>query len=413
MLRKSAYWRVVIPRLQQFVHASSAQLRQLKQLILQRLKNRPQDKRSHMKSQFQRGLRYYNIAIQRHSSGIPHLDVLLIYDKSLQRQLHDFDFLLKHGNVTTYRKLNSAILNYGKKQDPEPLSNLPEDFAAVLAFSEFKKNPYRYLELQMLKDPLGFNLQQYVQAHQLAQHISSWSSLKTKLKDMQVAAANLKLKSKSGLKPITRSLIESRLNFHQLQQYDSWDGYQTIVNCVNQLIDCPNSEVSLANPMHTKHLLITGFQSGIGKTSLVEHNPLRDKKCPYPGLQHYYSTYKLKVAETYFPPYRPYCYNLVYWDQFKIDSKLFPKKNYDVLLTYLGGSECLLPIKHQKAVSRQDHPFHIMTSNYSLDQHIQVTFSSLKAREQAKSNLRDRLVQVQVPKGKSLHFLRKLFVSKV
>lgn len=427
--KKSPHWRIVIPNLIQYKNASMDQLNQLKNLILQRLHRRPQDPRSNIKSEFQRGLRYYSIALEHHANGVPHLDILLIYDRSIQRQVTDYNYLYKHGDLTTYRHLNQSILDYGTKEDLEPLSNIPKETKDVsvvsddgslstrkvnvlLQVQDLKKNPYRYLELQMLKDPLHFNLEQYVRKNDLAQYISNWSSIKNKLKDMQAAAANLQLRKKPGLKFINRFLIETRLSNQELQEYDSWSGYQIIVDCINQLILNPNHDRSSANPSHTKHLLITGFCSGIGKTSLIEHDPFRDKRySDYPGLQQYVSTYKLKVAEKYFPPYKPYVYSLVYWDQFKIDSKLFNKKDYDVLLSYLGGSQCLLPLKYSTPVRRQDHPFHIMTSNYSLQQHISSTFKSQQARNQVRSNLNDRLIQVRIPFGKQIHFLRKLFVS--
>ena len=47
----------------------------------------------------------------------------------------------------------------------------------------------------MLQDPLHFNLQEYVRIHNLDHLITNWSSIKVKLKDMQLAAANLLLKN--------------------------------------------------------------------------------------------------------------------------------------------------------------------------------------------------------------------------
>lgn len=400
------------------------QLDQLKKRILDKL----------IQKQSRRSVKLINwvIAWEVHrGSGLPHLDMLLVFERNVQFVSTAFDYLIKdlkiqqkdvgdkvgvgHVWVTPYssKKFNKAILEYGWKQDPDVISNIDEiSKFQIIKNNEFKADPYRYLQLQMLKDPLHFNLEEYVRKHDLMRYITNWSSLKVKLKDMQIAAANLELKAKPGLSPITRELIQNNLTDSELLEYDSWDGYQIIVDCINQLIKKPNYDRTTANPMHTKHLLITGFHSGIGKTSLVEHDVVRDSKYNYPGLQHYYSTYKLKVAESYFPPYRSHNYSLVYWDQFKIDSKLFSKKNYDFLLSYLGGSQCLLPVKYSIPVRRQDHPFHIMTSNYSLQEHIQVTFDSERARNQVKSNLKDRLIQVRIPSGKNIHFLRKLFILK-
>ena len=400
----SANWRIVIPNLQQYKNSSPQELKELKYLILQRLKHRPQDKRAHIKSQFDRGLRYYHIALEHHANGVPHLDILLIYDKSLKRQLVDFDFLLKHGNVTTYRKLNAAILDYGKKEDKEALSNLPEDkitsegqsVSQLIQFQQFKKDPYSYLYKQMCKDPLHFNLQQYVKTHQLSQHISSWSSIKTKLKDMQVAAANLQLKDKPGFKYIDRTLIESRLSPQQLLTYDSWSGYQTIVNKLNQMVLQKGNR-----QQKSLNLLITG-QPNTGKSALVwQRNPLPGRF----AVSNFCSVYPIGMSQ-WFPKYQSDVYHCIYWNQMKLTSY-----SYDTILKLLDGSPLDLPQKG--SVSRKvDNPLIIMTSNMTLDQMIKQKFGYNKDYIQmAKANLAVRIQNVIVPKGLNLFLLQKLLVS--
>ena len=401
---KSANWRVVIPNLIQYQHATSQQLRRLKFLILERLKHRPQLKTSHIKSQFDRGLRYYHIALQHHANGIPHLDILLIYEKTLQRQFGAYDYLLKHGNVTTYRKLNAAILNYGRKQDPQPLSNLPEDKldsdgptrAQLIQLQQFKRDPYRYLELQMLKDPLHFNLEQYVREHDLAKYITSWSSIKTKLKDMQQAAANLTLKDKPGFKFIDRDLIESRLTPQELATYDSWSGYQTIVNYLNQIVTQGGRR-----QMKTLNLLITGLPS-VGKTSLF-HNPNHraDRAC----VQDFTAVYPMGMS-TWFPAYRSWVYKLILWNQAKLTSY-----SYDLILKLLEGSYLDLPQKGSVCPKR-DNPLIVMTSNLTLEQMIQQKFGYNRDYVQmARRNLAVRVQNVVVPPEHNLFLLQKLLCA--
>ena len=400
---KSSNWRIVIPNLQQYKNSSPQQLHQLKCLILQRLKRRPQDKRSHMKSQFDRGLRYYHIALERHANGVPHLDILLIYEKSIQRQLVDFDYLLKHGNITTYRKLNQAILDYGKKEDMEALSNLPDDKALpsgqsvnqLIEVQQFKSDPYRYLYKKMCDDPLHFNLEQYVKKHELSQHISGWSSLKTKLKDMQVAAANLQLRHKPGFKFIDRSLIESRLSSSELEIFDSWDGYQTIVNYLNQIVTYGG-----LRQMKTLNLLITGPPS-VGKTSLF-HNPNHrsDRAC----VQDFTSVYPMGMT-TWFPHYRSGVYKLILWNEAKLTSY-----SYDLLLKLLEGSYVDLPTKGGVAPKR-DNPLIVMTSNMTLDEMIHQKFNNDKHfQDMARKNLAVRVQNVIVPENYTLFLLQKLLV---
>ena len=398
---KSANWRIVIPNLQQYRDASPEQLHQLKCLIFQRLKYRPQDKRAHIKSEFDRGLRYYHIALERHVNGIPHLDILLIYDKSIRRQLVDYDYLLKHGNITTYRKLNQAILDYGKKEDKEALSNLPEDKSLpsgqsvnqLITVQQLKKDPYRYLELQMLKDPLHFNLEQYVRKNDLAQYISGWSSIKTKLKDMQVAAANLSLKEKPGFKFIDRALIQSKLSPSELITFDSWSGYQTIVNYLNQMILQKGNR-----QQKSLNLLISGAPN-TGKSALVwQRNPLPGRA----AVSTFCSVYPIGMAQ-WFPKYQSDVYHCIYWNQAKLTSY-----SYDTILKLLDGSPLDLPNKG--SVSRKvDNPLIIMTSNLTLEEMIRQKFSySKQFQAMSRKNLAVRVQNVIVPKHYDLFLLQKL-----
>ena len=399
---KSANWRIVIPNLQQYKDSSPPQLHQLKCLILQRLKHRPQDSRSHIKSQFDRGLRYYHIALEHHANDVPHLDILLIYQKSIRRQLVDYDYLLRHGNITTYRKLNQAIINYGKKQDKDALSNLPEDkiidgqsVSSIIQIQDFKKDPYRYLQLQMLKDPLHFNLQQYVRKNDLYKDISSWSSVKTKLKDSQTAAANLQLKQKPGFKYIDRTLIQSCLSPQQLLTYDSWSGYQTIVNYLNQIVT-----YGYQRPMKTLNLMITGPPS-IGKTALFTNRYALAGQNP---LSNYVAMYPMGT-KTWWPNYRSQVYKFILWNQAKLTSY-----SYDTILKVLEGNQVDLPQKGS-SVLKYDNPLVIMTSNMTLEQLIQQKFNhTFDYVQLARKNLAVRVQNVIVPAGLNLFLLQKLLV---
>ena len=400
---RSANWRIVIPNLQQYKDSSPEELYELKCLILQRLKRRPQDKRSHIKSQFDRGLRYYHIALERHANGVPHLDILLIYDKSLQRQLVDFDFLYKHGNITTYRKLNAAILDYGKKEDKDALSNLPQNkilpsgqtVNQLIQVQDFKKDPYLHLYNEMCKDPLHFNLQQYVKVHQLSQYITNWSSIKTKLKDMQTAAANLQLRSKGGFKFINRELIQQTLTSSELQIFDSWDGYQTIIDKLNQIVLYGSKR-----PFKTKHLLVVG-SAHIGKTSLVSEPNNAAGRVP---LQQLVPTYHMGMRH-WFPKYQDGTYRLVLWNQMKLTSY-----SYDFLLKFFEGSPTDLAY-HGGATKKADNQLIYMTSNLPLERHIAHKFMHPQDRQAARQNLSKRIEQVVVPEGYNLFLLQKLLIA--
>lgn len=391
---KSRYFRLVIPNLEQFKD-QPAQLNKLKgdtlNLLLQR----------------QTHLQHYKIAVETHpTTGVPHLDILLMYAQAVRKSLNRFYYLIKHGHLSKYPKLNQAILAYGDKQDTQVLTNLPkspdpvtgelkEDTSRILSIAQLKRDPYGYLYDRMKQDPLHFNLEQYVQHHSLSKYISGWSSIKTKLRDMQLAAANLQLRSKSGFRYIDNTLIESNLNPSQFNAYISWSGYQTIVDYLNQIITYGGKR-----QMKTLNLLITGSPS-IGKTSLF-HNPNHrpDRSC----VQDYVAVYPMGMS-TWFPQYRSGVYKLILWNQAKLTSY-----SYDTILKLLQGSFLDLPTKGGVAPKR-DNPLIVMTSNMTLEQMIQQKFgNNPDYQAMARKNLAVRVQNVVVPDGYDLFLLQKLLV---
>ena len=364
-----------------------------------------------LKKEISKGLQYYTVVWQTHmSTGQPHLDVLLVYNKSIFKSLSSYDYLLPlceqreskstpGVHITGYSKtrLNQAILDYGSKEDPDPLTTLPEDLGLIINARDLQRDPYSYLYDKMKLDPLNFNLEEYVEINNLSKYIKGWSSIKTKLKDMQVAAANLHLKSKSGFKFITRDLIESRLNTRELELFDSWKGYQTIINHLNLMVvyGCNRNPKSL-------NLLITG-PPNCGKSALVWH-PLPEPQAPYNPLSKYISIYPMGLSQ-WFPKYQSGTYRLIYWNEMKLTSYSF-----DTILKLLDGSP--LDLSNKGSVSRKvDNPLIIMTSNMTLDQMIQDKFFyNRKYVEMAKANLGVRIENVIVPAGYDLFILQKLLI---
>ena len=261
----------------------------------------------------------------------------------------------------------------------------------------------------MKKDPFNFDVLMYCQAHDLFKEIykCNYTKALSLLKGAQEAACKASLINLPGLVPITRQLIVSRLTPKELAIYDSFPGYAKIVAHINAIVSHPNKTEASRLPNKTKHLYLSGT-SDIGKSALVNHVPSADHGAP--GLDAYFSTYYLNVSERYFPPYTDYISSLVYWDQFVINSSIFPKSRYNELLTYLAGCPTQLPIKGRLPVRRLDNPKHIVTSNMTLKQQVDRVFNSSQSRSMALVNLRARFQEVNMPKGYDLHFLRKLFV---
>ena len=346
---------------------------------------------------------------QMYDDGTPHFHAILIYPKRKEIKTQDYyDYLGVHPNIQTMRNMKAA-LQYVYKQDPHPVTNMDVVSQKRAARAKDTSSLYQLLQQQMLKDPFRFRIQDYCAKHNLAKDIykANYNKAIRLVKMMQPAYARKILRAKPGIEYITQTLIRQRLNNDEIEEYFSDPCYQKIIDHVNQIHTYPNVSPQTMAPSKTPHLLIVG-DSSIGKSALVDHRA--DATYPYPGLMHYYPCYHLSIGERFFPEYQSFDYPLVRWNQFTIDSDLFPKKNYNRLLDYLEGAFSALPQKGKPPVNRQDNPKHILTSNRTLEQHICKTFNSQQARALARGNLGTRIDCVVVPKGKNIHFLRKLFV---
>lgn len=350
----------------------------------------------------------YVVCEEMYDSGLPHFHVILIFPKRIQITNPRFlDFNDIHPNIQILRNM-TATLDYVYKEDPHPLTNLDILKSRLEARVSSKSTLYSVLQQEMMKNPYTFNVEDFLIKNKLTQHMykTDYNKALSLIKMIQPAYAKRLLNSKTPLHPITSSLIEKVLSPDEISEFYSHKCYQKIVDHINELIKYPNFDEASKLPFKTKHLLIVG-PSDIGKTSLVHSNARDDK---YPGLAHYYATYPLSVGQRFFPLYSSYVYRLVSWEEFTIDSDLFPKKRYNNLLNYLDGSISALPQKGRVPVERSDSPKHILTSNRSLLKHINSTFNSDENKEMSLMNLKARIDCVVIPQGKSIHFLRKLFI---
>lgn len=354
----------------------------------------------------------YLICEETYDSGEPHFHVILDYPKRKQiTSPNYYDYLGIHPNIQPMRNMKAA-LQYCYKEDPSPLTNMDIVQQKRVARAKNTSSLYQLLEEQMLKDVFHFDVDAYCIKYNLAKQIykANFQKAITLIKRMQPAYARQILRDKPGIKMITPELIEQRLTFAELNQYYSHPCYQKIINHINQICTYPNRNQATRAPLKTKHLLIVGGPD-IGKTSLICHRAnFIDSN---PGLAHYYPTYYFSVGQKFFPPYRSYDYSLVNWEQFTIVSDMFPKSGYNRLLNYLDGSISALPQKGKPPIQRQDNPKHILTSNRTLQEHICKTFKSKQSLELSKQNLPARIDCVEIPKGKDIHFLRKLFVNAI
>lgn len=338
----------------------------------------------------------YLVCQQMYDSGQPHFHVILVYSRRKQVLNQSFfDYHDVHPNIQTMRNMTAALA-YVHKQDPAPLTNM--DVARQLLIARSCKNSsiYGLLQQNMLKDPFNFSFETFCLDNGIFSHVykTNYPKAKNLIKIAQQAYCHRLLTDKKHLKVITRARIQSRLTEHQLKVYDSWSGYQTIVDYLNQI---PN--YGSKRPLKTKNLLITG-PPNIGKTSLF-HNP--NHASEFRPLEDFVSIFPMGM-DTWFPNYKSNVYGMILWNEAKLSS--YP---YDIILKVLQGSYTDLPVKGG-VVTKRDNPLVVMTSNMTLDQMIRVKFGYNKDLQHlAKMNLGVRVENVIVPKGHNLFLLQKLF----
>ena len=375
------YFRLVIPALAEYGTDWSyvtPRIVQLREYVVDMLVAREQ----------KRGLSEYLVAVERHpGSRLAHLDILLVYNVKIYNTSKTYDYVLKHGDLTRYRTVNAAILDYGRKQDPTPLGNL--NTARVITQSRVKTELYEMMQAAMLKDPFKYQPITWLFNNKLMASAARTNVYKTirLIKDLQKYECNRRLIERSGFQVITPQLIAQCLTAQQLEMYRSWPGYQVIVDHLNQIC-----QYRCQRPHKMPHLLIVG-RPNTGKTRLA----LEIERC----TAVYY-----KGVSNWFPAYRPGVYPMVLWNEFNLRSMPYPD-----LLNFLQGAKMDLQYKGG-SVLKTDNQLVYMTSNMRLNAHICGRFSSEQNRKLARANLGARITEVVIPDNLDLFVLLKLIKQR-
>ena len=376
-------WRLVIPALKQFgLHPArdDPRLQALKQIVLERL----------FEKQRSRGLQKWCVAWQTHpATGYAHLDILLIYGKRITNTLKHYDYLLKHGNLTRYRTVTKAILEYGTKQDPRPLMNFKPDLFLLQQGPQSSSRFYKILRKELYGNPFTFNFDDWLTTNDLWQESAAMGCEKYRrliAREQQILCRR-KLMQKPGIHLITPELIRERLDQRELIMYQNWSGYAKIVEFINEILT-----YTWDRPFKSRHILLVG-RPNIGKTTLFRE------------LQKYVPAYPLGTHGVWFPDYADHVFKFLRWDEFNLSIYSYP-----LLLKLLEGSHLKLPVKGSHA-NRFDNQLIVMTSNLTLEQHICQKFKKATHRAHARANLGARICQVVVHKRRKLFFLTKLFKS--
>lgn len=139
----------------------------------------------------------------------------------------------------------------------------------------------------MLADPFNFEPFKWLHDNTLDAAISktNWAKHISLVKKQQQVVCNNMLVNKSGMKEITRDLIEQSLSPDEIKIYDSWDGYQVIVNHLNQV-----PLYSFDRPHKLTNLMLVG-RPNIGKTALARK--IRDFVAVYSfGVSNWFPRYQ-------------------------------------------------------------------------------------------------------------------------
>ena len=334
-----------------------------------------------------RGLSGYLVAVERHAgSGLPHLDILLVYSKRVKNSPTRYDYVIKHGDLTRYRTINAAILEYGRKQDPRPLGNL--DTARVVMQAGVRRDLYSMMQQAMMRDPFGFDANAWLHRHDLNRAAVKTNVYKAirMCRDKQAAECNRRLTMRPGIREITPELIRERLTPEQLGRYESWSGYQCIVDHINQI-----PRWGFRRPHKTLNLYLCGAPN-TGKSTLLR------------AISKHCATYPLGTRGGWFPHFQSGVYSMLVWDEFDLRSY-----RYTDLLKLLQGAPMKLPQKGGH-VQRADNQLVAATSNLRLRQHISMRFRTPENRAHSRANLGVRFTQVVVPEGHDLFVLVKLIL---
>lgn len=373
------YFRWVVPQLSPEVWSYKEDF---KAFTLDRLKSSKTAKKQ---------IKYYTLAIESHADGKPHLDLLLIFEKRIKMHPTQLDFLCqKHGDLTRYRNLNSAVLAYGYKQDT-PLTNLP-DFNRILDVQDIKRCPVTFLMRQVDLDPFGFSFIDFCLVNKHFTNVQRWSYVKTKIKDYQQAKCNSLLRLKCGVRFINDALIRDSLTSDQYVQYHSQPYYAVVVSYLNQI-----SLHGWERPFTSKQLYISG-RTRIGKSYLIR------------TLSKYISAYPVGT-QNWFPRFTNFTYSLMTWDQ--CDLQVMSMQQ---MLQLFDGDPFNLPYKGGSILKR-DNQLWLMCSNKTLLQQFKkagydVFIDPLTGRyvDEQLNALMNRFTQVVIPDGCDLNLLLKLIV---
>lgn len=329
-----------------------------------------------MQSIFGARLRRWVCARERHTgdhgpAGSHHLHVFLEFNEGVRIPFKK----LRAGDAYPYVvrvKDPASCLGYLLKEDQNYVSNFDVVEEGMRHYPGSKK---RLIETLMdqgwPRDRIITTFKDTVRSERNMEKILRMQGI------VQDAERTCGIRAKKGLLEITREMIVSSLEDHELAEFDGFQGYQTIIDHINDI-----TRYGYHQPQHSdKRVLLMVGHTGIGKTRLLSR------------IEDVVPTYRFPL-ENWHPKYQDGLYRLILWDE--------PRWSIRHLQSYLlmfDGQPVDWPVKGSHVV-REDHQKIIILSNNRLDE-LKAQMRGLRRQESAaidrrvdEVNLEDRDLEI-------------------
>ena len=310
------------------------------------------------------------------SSKGRHLHIWMRFTKRQEFSPKRFDYLGKHGKLEAV-KASANVIFYITKEDEDPLSN----------FDVIKFNLERDFQGTVLRLIGEFKWDWPKLVNKYAPAISKkpWHTMKKFIDEKYHADEICAAKTLIKLRYIDRSLIEKRLTSSELSLFDSFDGYQ-------QLVDVINKCVSLGCQQQHKDCTISIVgEPSIGKTLV------------FSKLGEYIPMYKYP-EDGWHREYLNEVYSFIVWHEWSY--MIHSPEDYLRLFEGIGTD---LKIKGSKGIKR-DRPMFILTSNESWISKIEKRYR----RDPITKEIHVKAMKVRIKEidfqFRDITFITKLFV---
>lgn len=321
----------------------------------------------------------YCISLEHHTDVKKgtHFHIWMRFNKVKEFGLKHFDYLGKHGKLEKV-KSSANVLQYISKEDAKPLTNFD------LAGYNLKKN-FEEGVLSLYKQ--GWSYSKIMLTFPNVVSKRKWISMKKFISEYEEIARETEYRETlKGIRYISREVIETKLSKAEIKLFDSFNGYQDLIDILNQT-------VALGfNQKHKSCCLSLVGKSNIGKTNLFEQF---GKYCP---LYRY-------PEDGWHIGYTNHLYSAIVWQEWEYN--LHSPETY---LRLFEGISVDLRIKGSKGV-KSDRPYIFLTSNMTWKEKVTRRFRNDKRMLEVQLKaLKVRIKEIDF-ESRDLTFIPKLFVA--